>query len=264
MLYLARRAGTVVTKQELLAEIWDQPFGGTEKTVDTHLSWLRAKLGESASAPRYLHTVRGVGIKLLAPETDDERPMRRQLVLMTLAVTSIVVIAFVLAAGVPRSDDRSRPRDQPGQRRRAIRRPAHRRQSQRRAPRSLRRPTRRRRGRISVYYADGTVVGDRRRPPAPDSLAARPAGPLVSPVVVGRQSTCSCRCSRPRARRPSCACQRANHELERGVWAAWWSLAALGASCSSAWPCSSRIAWLDRSPKPMQTLTDIARRLARR
>ncbi|HEY5011367.1 MAG TPA: response regulator transcription factor [Acidimicrobiia bacterium] len=67
LLYLARHCGTVVTKQELLAEIWDQPYGGTEKTVDTHLSWLRGKLGESASAPRYLHTVRGVGIKLLAP-----------------------------------------------------------------------------------------------------------------------------------------------------------------------------------------------------
>jgi two-component system, OmpR family, KDP operon response regulator KdpE len=67
LLYLARRCGRVVTKQELLAEVWAQPFGGVEKTVDTHLSWLRGKLGETASAPRYLHTVRGVGIKLLAP-----------------------------------------------------------------------------------------------------------------------------------------------------------------------------------------------------
>jgi two-component system, OmpR family, KDP operon response regulator KdpE len=67
LLYLSRRPGIVVTKQELLAEIWGQPFGGIEKTVDTHLSWLRAKLGESASAPRYLQTVRGVGIKLRAP-----------------------------------------------------------------------------------------------------------------------------------------------------------------------------------------------------
>jgi two-component system KDP operon response regulator KdpE len=67
LLYLARRCGTVVTKRELLAEVWDQPYGGVEKTVDTHLSWLRAKLGESASSPRFLHTVRGVGIKLLAP-----------------------------------------------------------------------------------------------------------------------------------------------------------------------------------------------------
>lgn len=67
LLYLARHCGSVVTKQELLTEIWEQPYGGVEKTVDTHLSWLRAKLGESASAPRYLHTVRGVGVKLLAP-----------------------------------------------------------------------------------------------------------------------------------------------------------------------------------------------------
>jgi DNA-binding response OmpR family regulator len=68
LLYLARRCGSVVTKQELLAEVWDQPFGGVEKTIDTHLSWLRGKLGESASAPRALHTVRGVGIKLVAPD----------------------------------------------------------------------------------------------------------------------------------------------------------------------------------------------------
>jgi DNA-binding response OmpR family regulator len=67
LLYLARRTGNVVTKQELLAEVWGQPFGGTEKTIETHLSWIRAKLGESASAPRYLHTVRGVGMKLVAP-----------------------------------------------------------------------------------------------------------------------------------------------------------------------------------------------------
>jgi len=67
LLYLARRCGSVVTKQELLAEIWEQPYGGVEKTVDTHLSWLRSKLGESASAPRFLHTVRGVGIKMLSP-----------------------------------------------------------------------------------------------------------------------------------------------------------------------------------------------------
>jgi two-component system KDP operon response regulator KdpE len=68
LFYLASHCGSVVTKQELLAEVWDQPFGGVEKTVDTHLSWLRAKLSESANAPRYLHTVRGVGVKLVAPD----------------------------------------------------------------------------------------------------------------------------------------------------------------------------------------------------
>lgn len=69
LLFLARRAGTVVGKREILAEVWRQPYGGADKTVDVHISWLRRKLGESAAQPRYLHTVRGVGVKLVAPES---------------------------------------------------------------------------------------------------------------------------------------------------------------------------------------------------
>ena len=68
LLYLARRVGQVVARRELLAEVWRQPYGGGDKTVDVHVSWLRRKLGESAAAPRYLHTVRGVGLKLVEPE----------------------------------------------------------------------------------------------------------------------------------------------------------------------------------------------------
>ena len=66
--HLARRSPDVVSRRELLAEVWQQPYGGAEKTVDVHLSWLRRKLGETGTAPRYLHTVRGVGVKLVAPE----------------------------------------------------------------------------------------------------------------------------------------------------------------------------------------------------
>jgi DNA-binding response OmpR family regulator len=58
----------VVSRRELLAEVWRQPFGGADKTVDVHISWLRRKLGESATDPRYIHTVRGVGVKLVAPQ----------------------------------------------------------------------------------------------------------------------------------------------------------------------------------------------------
>jgi two-component system, OmpR family, KDP operon response regulator KdpE len=66
--HLAARAGTVVSKRELLTEVWQLPFGGSDKTVDVHLSWLRRKLGESAAAPRLLQTVRGVGVRLAEPE----------------------------------------------------------------------------------------------------------------------------------------------------------------------------------------------------
>jgi DNA-binding response OmpR family regulator len=65
--HLAFRAGQVVSRRELLAEVWRQSYGD-DQTIDVHLSWLRRKLGETASRPRYLHTVRGVGVKLLAPE----------------------------------------------------------------------------------------------------------------------------------------------------------------------------------------------------
>ncbi len=64
---LASRPGEVVTKRELLSEVWHQPYGGGDRTVDVHLSWLRRKLGETAAEPRYLHTVRGVGVRLVAP-----------------------------------------------------------------------------------------------------------------------------------------------------------------------------------------------------
>jgi DNA-binding response OmpR family regulator len=63
--YLAARPGEVVTKRALLADVWQSPYGGADKTVDVHLSWLRRKLGESASEPRMLHSVRGVGVKLV-------------------------------------------------------------------------------------------------------------------------------------------------------------------------------------------------------
>ena len=66
--FLAERSGEVVSKRELLAEVWRQPYGGSEKTVDVHISWLRKKLGETAADSRYLQTVFGVGVKLVAPE----------------------------------------------------------------------------------------------------------------------------------------------------------------------------------------------------
>ncbi|GAA2467068.1 response regulator transcription factor [Winogradskya consettensis] len=65
--HLATRAGQVVSKRELLSEVWQVPYGGADKTVDVHLSWLRRKLGETAQEPRYLHTVRGVGVRLSEP-----------------------------------------------------------------------------------------------------------------------------------------------------------------------------------------------------
>lgn len=67
--YLAANEGKMISKRKLLAEVWRQPYGGGDKTVDVHLSWLRRKLGESADEPRFIHTKRGVGVKFVNPES---------------------------------------------------------------------------------------------------------------------------------------------------------------------------------------------------
>ena len=67
LVYLVERPGRMVSKRQLLAEVWHQPYGGADKTVDVHLSWLRKKLGETAAEPRYIHTRRGVGVRLIDP-----------------------------------------------------------------------------------------------------------------------------------------------------------------------------------------------------
>ena len=65
---LVRNAGQVVTREDLMERVWDENWFGSTKTLDTHVGWLRRKLGEDTSAPRYLHTVRGVGFRFSAPE----------------------------------------------------------------------------------------------------------------------------------------------------------------------------------------------------
>lgn len=61
---LMSRAGQVVTREEILAEVWNDPGMKTSKTLDMHMSWLRRKLaGDSADLDRRIATVRGVGFR---------------------------------------------------------------------------------------------------------------------------------------------------------------------------------------------------------
>jgi two-component system response regulator RegX3 len=65
---LVRHAGRVVTREELMARVWDENWFGSTKTLDVHVRWLRQKLDDDPATPRYLHTVRGVGFRFTAPE----------------------------------------------------------------------------------------------------------------------------------------------------------------------------------------------------
>lgn len=60
----AANAGRVVTRAHIMAEVWQTTWLGSTKTLDMHVSWLRRKLGDDASRPRYLTTLRGVGFRL--------------------------------------------------------------------------------------------------------------------------------------------------------------------------------------------------------
>jgi DNA-binding response OmpR family regulator len=68
---LMRNAGAVVTREQLIEEVWDANWFGPTKTLDVHVSALRKKLGDDPAAPRYLHTVRGVGFRFAAASELD-------------------------------------------------------------------------------------------------------------------------------------------------------------------------------------------------
>ena len=68
---LMRRAGRVVTREDLMAEVWDVNWFGSTKTLDVHIGWLRRKLGDDPAHPAYIETVRGVGFRFAAPEDGE-------------------------------------------------------------------------------------------------------------------------------------------------------------------------------------------------
>src|SRR5262245_48299378 len=65
---LMESAGSVLTRERLIEEVWDMNWFGSTKTLDVHVSSLRKKLGDDASEPRLIHTVRGVGFRFRGPD----------------------------------------------------------------------------------------------------------------------------------------------------------------------------------------------------
>jgi two-component system response regulator RegX3 len=65
---LLENAGKVVPRERLFADVWDTNWFGSTKTLDVHISSLRRKLGDDPAAPRYIHTVRGVGFRFAAAD----------------------------------------------------------------------------------------------------------------------------------------------------------------------------------------------------
>jgi DNA-binding response OmpR family regulator len=61
---LVRNAGSVMTRERIMSEVWDEHWFGPTRTLDVHMSSLRRKLGEDASSEHQrITTVRGVGFR---------------------------------------------------------------------------------------------------------------------------------------------------------------------------------------------------------
>jgi DNA-binding response OmpR family regulator len=65
--FLMRHAGQVFTREQLLDQVWGYDYAGETRTVDVHVHQLRSLVEEDSGAPRYLHTVRGVGYVFRRP-----------------------------------------------------------------------------------------------------------------------------------------------------------------------------------------------------
>jgi len=68
LLRLARSAGKVVTREDLMSDVWDENWFGSTKTLDVHMAALRRKLSEDARAQPQIQTVRGVGFRFVAAQ----------------------------------------------------------------------------------------------------------------------------------------------------------------------------------------------------
>ncbi|HEU4810597.1 MAG TPA: winged helix-turn-helix domain-containing protein [Nocardioides sp.] len=70
---LIARAGEIVTRDELMRDVWHTTFWTSSKTIDVHLGWVRRKLGDDSRHPRLITTIRGQGLRF---ETEDTtRPL---------------------------------------------------------------------------------------------------------------------------------------------------------------------------------------------
>jgi two-component system response regulator RegX3 len=71
---LMSNAGRVVRREQIMDEVWDPHWFGPTKTLDVHISWLRKKLEDDASTPRYITTIRGVGFRFRGPDRSRGEP----------------------------------------------------------------------------------------------------------------------------------------------------------------------------------------------
>lgn len=73
VLALITRAGNIVTRDELMREVWHTSFWTSSKTIDVHLGWVRRKLGDDSRRPHLITTIRGKGLRFEVADPTHQR-----------------------------------------------------------------------------------------------------------------------------------------------------------------------------------------------
>lgn len=71
--FFMRNPGKVLTRQEIMKQIWETDYVGDTRTLSVHVRWLRLKIEDDPDAPRFLRTVRGVGYRFEVADPTPER-----------------------------------------------------------------------------------------------------------------------------------------------------------------------------------------------
>jgi two-component system response regulator ResD len=68
LVFFIKNSGRVLSRQEIIRQVWETDYVGDTRTLSVHVRWLRQKIEDDPDAPRYLRTVRGVGYRFEVPE----------------------------------------------------------------------------------------------------------------------------------------------------------------------------------------------------
>ncbi|HSR35241.1 MAG TPA: response regulator transcription factor [Anaerolineae bacterium] len=74
--YFMRNPGRVLSRQQITKQVWETDYVGDTRTLSVHVRWLRTKIEDDPSAPRFLRTVRGVGYRFEIPDSGKSRSNR--------------------------------------------------------------------------------------------------------------------------------------------------------------------------------------------
>ncbi len=70
--YFMKNPGRVLSRKEIIKQVWETDYVGDTRTLSVHVRWLRIRIEDDPGAPRFLRTVRGIGYRFEVPDSEPE------------------------------------------------------------------------------------------------------------------------------------------------------------------------------------------------